>query len=473
MIPIKFGTSGWRDVVARGFTFDNVRVVVKAIAEMIKDKGQEDKGILIGYDTRFMAEQFAKEAAGVIAADGIKSYLCSQATPTPVIAFEVLRRKTAGAINFTASHNPPEYNGIKFSSDWAGPALPEVTRGIEKRIQEIRKGSSPTTVAFDEALKKGLIEKIDPRQAYFKRLMELVNVEAIVKSGLKIALNPLYGAGTGYIDRFLRVSGADVIAINNYRDPNFGGHPPDPAAKYMKDFISVIKNDAEIGLGLATDGDADRYGIIDSDGTFIEPNYILALLMDYLQRRREKGGDAARSVATSHFLDAVADLHGSKVYETPVGFKYIAEFIRDDKILLGGEESAGLTLRGHVPEKDGILACLLVAEMIAVEGKNVSALLGDLYGKVGQFFTRRENIRLTDELKKAFSSKLDSPPANVGGKAVKDVVRIDGTKLIFEDGTWMLFRESGTEPVVRAYMEASSESELDSMTGSAIEFITG
>ena len=473
MIPIKFGTSGWRDVIGKGFTFDNARIVVQAIAEMVKVSGQAGKGILIGYDSRFLGEEVAREAAGMMAAQGIKCFLCSQATPTPVIAFEVLQRKTAGAINFTASHNPPEYNGIKFSSDWAGPALPETTREIEKRIQELQKDASSPLMDMDEALKNGLVEMIEPRQGYFKRLHELVDVDAIVKSGLKMAVNPLYGAGTGYIDRFLRQAGAEIISINNHRDPGFGGNPPDPAARYMKDFIAVIKNDARIGIGLATDGDADRYGIVDSDGTFIEPNYILALLMDYLHRKGGKVGDAARSVATSHFLDAVAASYGAKVFETPVGFKYIAEYIRDNQILIGGEESAGLTVRGHVPEKDGILACLLVAEMVAVEGKSVSVLLQDLYDRVGTFFTHRENIRLTEELKKAFTRKLASLPNNLGGKAIKDVIRVDGTKLLFEDGTWMLFRESGTEPVVRVYVEAFSNSDLKTMMSRAIQFISG
>lgn len=472
MIDIKFGTSGWRDVVGKGFIFDNVRMVVKAIAEMIKENGEADKGIIIGHDPRFMGEEFAQDSASILAGDGIKCFLCSQATPTPVIAFEILRRKVAGAINFTASHNPSEYNGIKFSSNWGGPALLETTREIERRVRDFQKGSSLSGMAIDDALKKGLVEKIDPRQAYFKRLKELVDIDAIVASKLKIAVNPLYGAGTGYLDRILRVSGVDIITLNNYCDPNFGGHPPDPAAEFMKDFISVVKNDDEIGIGLATDGDADRYGIIDSNGAFIEPNYILALLMDYLQRRRETKGDAARSVATSHFLDAVAAFHGAKVYETPVGFKYIAEFIRDDKILIGGEESAGLTLKGHVPEKDGILACLLVAEMVAVEGKSLSVLLDELYKKVGRFCTRRENIRLTDALKTSCSEKLQSPPSSIGGKVVKEIIRMDGIKLLFEDGTWMLFRESGTEPVVRAYVEAGSESELKSMMRSAVDFLT-
>jgi len=472
MIPITFGTSGWRDVIGKGFTFDNVRMVIQAIAEMIKESGQADKGILIGYDSRFLGDEVAQEATGVMAANGIRSFLCSQATPTPVIAFETLQRKTAGAINFTASHNPPEYNGIKFSSDWAGPALPETTREIEKRIQGIQRGTPPPAMTLDDAMKKGLVEKVDPRQAYFKRLHELVDVDAIVKSGLKIAVNPLYGAGAGYIDRFLRLAGADIITINNHRDPNFGGNPPDPAARFMKDFIAVLKNDASLGLGLATDGDADRYGIVDYDGTFIEPNYILALLFDYLLRRCKQGGDAARSVATSHFLDAVAGAHGAKVFETPVGFKYIAEYIRDGRILIGGEESAGLTIRGHVPEKDGILACLLVAEMVAVDGKSVSGLLQDLYGKVGTYCTHRENIRLTHALKKSCAEKLASLPTGVGGKIIKDVIRVDGTKLVFEDGTWMLFRESGTEPVVRAYVEAFSQSDLESMTRSAVDFIS-
>ncbi len=470
MTRIKFGTSGWRGILCEDFIFDNVKVVTQAIADHLHAAGEADKGIIIGYDARFMGERFAHEAARVLAGAGIRALVCDRDTPTPVIAFEILRRKAAGAINFTASHNPPEYNGLKFSPSWGGPALPETTSDIEQRANTMLGQICYKEMALDQAVRTGLVETIDPRADYFKAMRKLVDLDAIAKSGMTIAVNPLYGTGRGYLDTLLKEAGVKVVTMNDHRDPYFGGLPPEPSEVHIPDFIKLVRARADISLGLATDGDADRYGIIDGDGAFIEPNYVLALLLDYLLRRG-KTGDAARSVATSHFIDAVARHHGVKVLETPVGFKFIGEFIRDNKILIGGEESAGLTVRGHVPDKDGILACLLVAEMVAVEGKSMVALLQDLYARVGEFYTRRDNVRLTPELEKSFAEKLKSPPAELAGKKIAEVITIDGCKFLFEDGTWVLFRKSGTEPVVRVYGEAGNETELDVLMQAAAGFI--
>ena len=472
MDEIKFGTSGWRGIIAKDFTFTNVRIVIKAIADRLAAEGKEKAGVVIGHDNRFMGENFSRDAVGVLAASGIKSWLCREGVPTPVIAFEILHRKAAGGINFTASHNPPHYNGIKFSPDWGGPALPETTHDLEKRIREIQGGTAIESMDFSRAVAEGWVEEIDPHPSYLARLRELVDMEAIAKTGLRLAYNPLFGVGQGYLDRLLGNCGVEVVIVNNRRDPYFGGHPPEPSADTMEDFVTLVQSDDRIGLGLATDGDADRYGIVDRDGSFIEPNYILPLLLDYLVRRRGVRKPAARTIATSHFLDAVGRHHGLDIFETPVGFKYIGELIRDGKILIGGEESAGLTLDGHVPEKDGILACLLVAEMVAVEGKSLKILLDELYRRVGSYFTRRVNIRLTSHLQQAFRDKLASPPAALAGKKVERLVTIDGSKFLFSDGTWILYRMSGTEPVVRAYVEAFSAEELERMSREAVAFIS-
>jgi phosphomannomutase len=263
----------------------------------------------------------------------------------------------------------------------------------------------------------------------------------------------------------------DVRVINANRDPYFGGFPPEPAEKYIQDFIGLVKGNSEIRLGIATDGDGDRFGIVDEDGSYIEPNYIIALLLDYLVRFRKQAGGVARSVATSHLIDAVAASHGIQVFETPVGFKYVGELISQDKIIIGGEESAGLSIKGHVPEKDGILACFLVAEMVAREGKSVSRLLEELYGRVGRFITKRENITLSPELEEAFPAKLAAIPTAIAGAKVEKVVKIDGTKLLLADGSWLLFRKSGTEPVVRLYGEASSSGRLNEVMAAGREFI--
>ena len=473
MSRISFGTSGWRGIFCEDFTFENVKIVTQAIADHLRAKGTAARGVVIGYDARFMGERFARETARVLTGAGIKVFLCDRDTPTPVIAFEILRRKAAGGINFTASHNPYDYNGLKYSPESGGPALPETTRDIEQRANALLGELCYKELDLDVAARDGLMEMIDPCPDYCAALKRLVDLDAIARAGLTIAVNPLYGTGRGYLDALLREAGVAVVMMNDQRDPYFGGHPPEPAEEHIADFIALVKGESRIGLGLATDGDADRYGIVDGDGTFIEPNYILALLYDYLLRRKGLKGAAARSVATSHFLDAVAAHHGQKVLETPVGFKFIGEYISADQILIGGEESAGLTLRGHVPDKDGILACLLVAEMVAVEKKSLTQLLAELYARVGTFYTRRDNIRLSSLLEAGYAAKVATPPEELAGKRVQQLVTTDGCKLLFADGSWVLFRKSGTEPVVRVYAEARTQGELDELSAAAAAFVRG
>ncbi len=471
MRRITFGTSGWRGIFCEDFTFENVKIVTQAIADHLQAAGTAGRGVVVGHDSRFMGERFARETARVLGGAGIKSYLCDRDTPTPVIAFEILRRRAAAGINFTASHNPPEYNGLKFSPASGGPALPETTRDIENRANAMLGEICYRELPLDEAFRAGLVEEIDPREPYFIALRKLVDFQAIARSGMTIAVNPMYGTGRGYLDALLREAGVEIVTLNDHRDPYFGGLPPEPSASHIGDFIKLIRSDARIALGLATDGDADRYGIVDHDGSYIEPNYVLALLYDYLVRVKGKSGDIARSVATSHFVDAVARYHGQQVLETPVGFKFIGEYISQNRILIGGEESAGLTVRGHVPDKDGILTCLLVAEMVAVEGKSLSQLLADLYRRVGEFHTRRENIHLTPELEDGYGAKAANPPGEIAGKPVEQVITIDGVKLLLSDGSWVLFRKSGTEPVVRVYAEARSAGELEQLIQAAETFI--
>lgn len=471
MNRIKFGTSGWRGIFCENFTLENVRIVTQAIADHLRAAGVADQGVVVGYDARFMGRDFAREAARIFAGSGIRSYICRRDTPTPVIAHELLLRKAAGAVNFTASHNPYDYNGIKFSPAWGGPALPETTRDIEERANALQGEICYKEMWLDNASDRGLFVEIDPAPEYFKSIAQLVDLQAIADSGMKIAVNPLYGSGRGYLDRILRDAGVEVVAINDHPDPYFGGEPPEPAAAHIADFIELVKSDTSIMLGLATDGDADRYGIVDRDGSFIEPNYILALLYDYLIRHRKEKGAAARSVATSHLLDAVAAHHGTKVHETPVGFKYIGEAIAADRILIGGEESAGLSIRGHVPEKDGILACLLTAEMVAVERRKLSELLDDLYQRVGAIYTRRVNLQLRGGVGEGLDERLESPPASIGGHRIEEVIRIDGSKYLFDDGSWMLLRKSGTEPVVRLYGEAGSEERLAELITAGEKFV--
>ncbi|MBW6510661.1 MAG: phosphoglucomutase/phosphomannomutase family protein [Desulfuromonadaceae bacterium] len=469
---IIFGTSGWRGLLADDFTFGKVRIVTRAIADHLLAQGTADGGVIVGCDARFLGKNFVAAAAQILAAAGIKAFVCDRDTPTPVIAHEIIRRGCSGAINFTASHNPYEYNGLKFSPASGGPALPGTTADIERRANEMSVVDNVDQMTVEQARSHGLYEEIDPRPAYVESIRKLVNFDAILSSGLIFAINPLYGTAIGYLDKLLGDAGVTVMTINDHRDPYFGGYPPEPAQANIAQFIDLIRNDSRLSLGLATDGDADRYGIVDSDGTYIEPNYILALLADYMLRSGRRG-DLARSVATSHLLDRVAAHHGVNILETPVGFKFIGEYIAAGKILIGGEESAGLTISGHVPDKDGILACLLVAEMVAVEQKTIAELLTDLYRRVGEVHTRRINLRLTPELETSFAEKMSVTPDEFGGKKVCETNTVDGYKFILDDGSWLLFRKSGTEPVVRLYGEANCEEHLQAIIDAGRSFVLG
>ena len=464
---IRFGTSGWRAIVAEEFTFANIRLAVAGIAAYVKTQPEPHR-VLVGRDPRFLGESFVAEAARVLAGARVTPIVIPEAAPTPAIAYAVRELKTSGAINFTASHNPPEYNGIKFSTHDGAPALPEVTRQIEAAIAGIGCGSIPLASPFAENF-----ETVDVKPAFLKRLAELVDLKAIAKSGIKVVYDPFWGAGRGYSSELLREAGVAVETVHDYRDVLFGGHAPEPADELLGDARAKMR---EMGadLGIATDGDADRFGIVDADGTFIQPNYIIALLFDYLVETRGWKNGVAKSVATTNLINALAEYHKVPLYETPVGFKYIGELIIADKIAIGGEESAGLTIRGHVPEKDGVLAGLLVAEMVATRGKSLGVQLKELFGKVGSFYPVRENFRLTPEAKAAFTEKLKADPTELSGRPprrVTKVVRTDGLKLILEDGSWVCYRLSGTEPVVRAYTETRSEQDMEALKAAAKKFV--
>ena len=395
MTRIKFGTSGWRAILADEFTIENVRIVCQAIADHLKEAGESGGGVIVGYDTRFMGRRFAEEAAMVLAANGIRVLLCDRDVPTPVISYQIISRGLAGGINFTASHNPYEYNGLKFSPSTGGPALPETTGRIEELANEMMNEAAYRELPLEEGLQSRIIEGLDPSEEYIEDLEKKISLDVIKEAGIKVATDFMYGTSRGYLDSILLDAGCKVTTLHGYLDPYFGGNPPEPAEENIREMADLVAEDDDVCLGLATDLDADRFGIVDSDGSYIEPNQIIALLFDYLVKTRSWQGGVARSVATTHLIDAVAEKHGIEVYETPVGFKYIGEYIREDRIIIGGEESAGLSIKGHIPEKDGILACLLVAEMVAREGRSIKELLYDLYREVGTIVTKRENIRLT------------------------------------------------------------------------------
>jgi len=470
---IKFGTSGWRGVIADDFTFARVRAVTQAIADHLGAQGLKDKGVIVGYDTRFLSERFAAESVRVLAANGIRSFLSNRDSPTPAVAFEIIRRKAAGGINFTASHNPPEYNGLKFSAAWGGPALPETTKDIETRANTFVDRNSVPAMPLAEARQKGMVEDADLRRFYLDDLRKKIDFEPIRKAKLKIAADLLYGTGRDYLDMLLREAGCSVTVVHGHRDAFFGGRSPEPSEENLAELAETIRK-GRLDLGLAVDGDADRFGVVDSDGTCINPNQVLALLLDYLCRTRGWKGGAARSIATSHLVDAVAKKHGIEVYETGVGFKYIGDLLVQGKIIFGGEESAGLTMKDHVPEKDGILACLLVAEMVASEKKSIREMLKRLYKEVGTILNERIDIHLTEANRKAVGERLSQPLSELGDLRVKGKkTTADGTKYMLEDDSWVLMRASGTEPVVRVYVEAGSEELVKELVNAGRAFVLG
>lgn len=471
MTRIQFGTSGWRGVIADDFTFLRARVVVQGIADHLKAARLEGRGMVVGYDTRFLSERFAREAAQVLAANGIRVFFCERDTPTPVVAYETVRRQAGGAITITASHNPPEWNGIKFSTATGGPAVPDVTRFIEVQANARWPNPEVETVEIEVAEKAGLLTTIDPLPPYFTHLQSLVDYEAIRRARLTVVVDPLFGTGRGVLDTACREAGCEVEMLHDWRDPLFGGGPPDPAPPRLQELGQrVLKRRAH--LGLATDGDADRFGIVDSDGAVLSANQILALLLHHLLTTRSTPGGVARTVATTHLLDAVARHHHVPVHETPVGFKYLGELILQGKVILAGEESAGLSIRGHIPDKDGILACLLVAEMVAHRDRaSLRHLLDQLYAQVGTILSRRIDLTLRPEERARLLTKLEEPPRELIGRRIHAVERADGTKLLLEDGSWILIRPSGTEPVVRVYVEAGNPKDLERLIEAGQELV--
>jgi phosphoglucomutase len=463
---IHFGTSGWRGVIADDFNFSGVRRAAAAIADHVCAQ-KKSPTLIVAHDTRFFAEEFALTAASVLKEHGCRVLLCGEATPTPAVAHAIIHGKLDGGINITASHNPAEYNGLKFSGPDGGPALPDVTKDIERRAAAIEDDPISLHEIVDD------FERVDPREPYFAQLSKLVRFDVLKKAKGTFVCDAVHGCGAGWLDRILAVYGVTATTIRANRDVLFDDSGPDPSEENLAPLKKAVLEKKALA-GLATDGDADRFGILDRDGSFISPNHILGLLFDYLLETRGNKLGASRSVATSHFLDAVARHHGVPLYETPVGFKYVGPLLRENKIVIGGEESAGLTIRGHVPEKDGILACLLVAEMIAARRASLAEQLRDLFRRVGgEFWPIRVNLHLGEDVQARLPERLRQEFKEFAGRRVARMDRADGLKLIFDDGSWVLMRPSGTEPVVRVYAESASPAASQKLAEDARRWVTG
>src|SRR6267378_293598 len=444
MAAIKFGTSGWRGLIARDFTFDNVRLATQGIADYLNaERGTRNAElsrrkpvVILGHDTRFLGREFSLAAAEVLAANGLIPLLCNRDTATPVIAHTIRNRKAIGGINMTASHNPAEYQGLKFSTQNGAPATAEVTKQIEANIAQ--------RVAQSWSFKAAVVgtfqcKTFDPQPAYFKQLGKLVDFSAIKKARLTLAVELMYGTGRGYLDTLLERAGGKVARFHDELNPLFGGHPPEPNAEGMAEVSKFVRSGkAELGLGL--DGDADRFGIVDKSGAWLTPNQVLALTLYHLRKNRGWTGAVVRTVPTSHQVDAGAELFGVKVHETPVGFKYIGALREQEPIIVGGEESGGLSVKGHVPEKDGILACLLMAELVAMEGMSLGRILKDLEKQTGQFHTDRINVAIAPEKKEALLVRLGSGLQSIGTFPVEKFITTDGFKYQLPNQEWVAFR---------------------------------
>lgn len=459
MSVIKFGTSGWRGIISDTFTFANVELAAHAIAQCLVENPPlgANKVLIIGHDTRFLSREFATRCAEIVAGYGFEAWLTNRDTPTPVIAHAIRTHKAAGGINVTASHNPPEWNGIKFNGANGAPSSPELAKQIEVKAAALENTKLDAAIIKCGRMK---VKIFDPMPDYVTQLRKLVDFAALKRRPKKAVVDLMFGTGRGYLDTLLvKRGGWRVEALHGVVDPLFGDGHPEPVKEHMGELLGRLKR-SRAALGLGLDPDADRFAVVDSDETFISPNEILALTLYHLVKNRKWTGAVVRTVATSHLVDAVAASLGVEVRETPVGFKYIGALMEREPVIVGGEESGGLSVKGHVPEKDGILACLLMAELVAYEGRTLGRILRDIQKLAGNIVSDRTNLRVTPERRDELLRRFAEGLTEFAEQRVTGTVRTDGFKFLLSDGCWVMFRASGTEPLFRCYFEARSTRQL-------------
>ncbi len=464
---IKFGTDGWRAVIAEDFTFENVEIVTSALSKYLKKHYKEDVykyPLLIGYDPRFLADEFAKTSAKVLISEGISVKISNCIVPTPTMAFHSAKgeSKTLGSIQFTASHNPPKYCGLKYITDYGGPAPEEVTneimKNIESNLHHCEKAQSADAAISGMKRNKGSIQYFDPKPLYFSHIKTLIDFELIKKAKLKIAYDSLYGAGNGYLDSLLKLAGCEVFVLHDKRDPLFGGLLPEPREEHLTDLKNeVILRKCDLGLG--TDGDADRLGAIDSSGDFYLPNKIASMLLRHLVKNKKLKGDVVRTLSTTHLLDHLAKKYSLNVVETKVGYKWICNEMLKGDVLIGAEESGGISIKNHVPDKDAVLTGMLLTEMLAYEKKSLSEIYEDTVKESGWSCVHgRFDLHTNDIQKDYLLSHLTEN--KYGNLNVVGKTKLEGVKILLEDGSWFMARASGTEPMSRVYFEATSKDAL-------------
>ncbi len=468
-MTIHFGTDGWRAVISDTFTFHNLRLVTQAIADAVASEswcnecernGADPHTMVVGFDTRFLSDRYAAEVARVLAANGFSVHLAQSDAPTPVISHAVKNLKAIGGIMITASHNAPRYNGVKLKSAYGGSALPEQCREVEVYLNDNEsRGRGPNLMDFDKARDEGLIRRFNPIVAYYDHLRQLIDFNTIAEGkDLRVVVDSMYGSGRGVIRGILQGTGVEVHEIRGEMNPGFGGVHPEPIARYLAPLAGAIATGAG-NFGLATDGDADRIGAMDEKGNFVDPHKIMALALKHLVEKRGWRGSVVRTVSTTRMIDRLAQKYGLDLHETPVGFNHIADYMLKEDVLIGGEESGGISFKGHIPEGDGVIMGLLLVEIIASTRTPLIELVDNLLAEVGPAFYERKDLRLRHPVSKSvMTRKLENEaPAAIGGERIVEISTRDGVKYIMADDSWLLIRPSGTEPVLRVYAEGRSQ----------------
>ncbi|MEM7801054.1 MAG: phosphoglucomutase/phosphomannomutase family protein [Chloroflexota bacterium] len=464
-MTIKFGTDGWRAVISEDFTFSNLRLVAQAISQFILENNQTTPSAVIGFDTRFLSDRYAADVAQVFCANGITTWLARADAPTPAVSYAILEKKATAGVMLTASHNPPRYNGIKLKSCFGGAASKEEHKQVEAILQEnIATKVEPKRMPQETAISDGLLTRFDPAWSYYGHLGTLLNLDIISRGNLQIVADGMYGAGRGVISEMLTRSRSEVTNIRHQMNPGFGGIHPEPIGRNLKLLISTIRN-AHYDIGLATDGDADRIGAVDGQGNFVDPHRIFALVLKYLIEVRGMRGKVVRTVSTTRMIDRICQKYGLELIETPVGFNHIAKLMLEDDVLMGGEESGGLSIKGHIPEGDGILMGLLLLEVLAYHDKDLTLLIDELLEEFGPAQYTRRDIPLKKPVDKQtmVDFLLQNKPKAINGVDLERVDTVDGVKYYMRDGSWLLIRPSGTEPVLRVYAEATVDELVDGL----------
>ncbi len=466
-MTIKFGTDGWRAVISETFTFANLRLVAQAIADFILEEDGRNPSVIIGFDTRFLSDRYAAEVARVMAANRIDTWLARADTPTPAISYTVYNKKATAGVMITASHNAPRYNGVKLKAGFGSAASPAQHQRVEQLLERnLARAHGPNLMDFQEAVRQDRIHKFDPSWAYYEHLSTLVDLDCISAGELRLVADGMYGSGRGVFGEMLARGRSHVLNIRHEMNPGFGGIHPEPIAQHLGLLISTIQA-GHWDVGLATDGDADRIGAVDAQGNFVDPHRIFALVLRYLLEKRKLRGKVVRTVSTTRMVDRIAARHGLELVETPVGFNHIADLMIANGVVMGGEESGGMSIQGHIPEGDGILMGLLLLEVMAEAKAPLHELVADLLAQYGPAQYARADMPLARPVEKRQMVRqlLENAPPEIAGVSVEDVQTVDGVKYYLADGSWLLIRPSGTEPVLRVYAEAPDDGRVQALLG--------